>query len=69
MSLKTYKFYFNYWRTTRFHRSTRSILDSQIVTILDEIVGARLVRTVQIHWNFNIRTVNIVYEHRLRYNH
>jgi hypothetical protein len=36
----------------------------QRVAILDEIVGACLPKTVQTRWNFNIRTVNMVYEHR-----
>jgi hypothetical protein len=36
----------------------------QRVAILDEIVGARLPKTVQTRWNFNIGTVNMVYEHR-----
>lgn len=36
----------------------------QRVAILDEIVGARLPKTVQTRWNFNSRTVNMVYEHR-----
>jgi hypothetical protein len=31
---------------------------------LDKLVGVRLPRAVQTRWNFNIRTVNIVYEYR-----
>ncbi|XP_025413812.1 uncharacterized protein LOC112685954 [Sipha flava] len=38
--------------------------NKQRVAILDEIVGARLPKTVQTRWSFNIRTVNKVYEHR-----
>ncbi|XP_025420998.1 uncharacterized protein LOC112691074 [Sipha flava] len=38
--------------------------NKQRVAILDEIVGACLPKTVQTRWNFNIRTVNMVYEHR-----
>jgi len=37
---------------------------SQRVAVLDDIVGSRLPRAVQTRWNFNIRTVNTVYEHR-----
>ncbi|XP_050435438.1 zinc finger MYM-type protein 1-like [Adelges cooleyi] len=36
----------------------------QRVAILDEIVSTRLPKTVQKRWNFNIQTVNKVYEHR-----
>eukprot|EP00102_Acyrthosiphon_pisum_P013340 XP_008182878.1 PREDICTED: uncharacterized protein LOC103309376 [Acyrthosiphon pisum] len=36
----------------------------QRVAVLDDIVGSQLPRAVQTRWNFNIRTVNIVYEHR-----
>lgn len=35
----------------------------QRVSVLDEIVGVRLPRTVQTRWNFNIRTINTVFEH------
>ncbi|KAE9522185.1 hypothetical protein AGLY_017445 [Aphis glycines] len=34
------------------------------VSVLDEVVGVRLPRAVQTRWNFNIRTVNTVFEHR-----
>ncbi|XP_008188288.1 zinc finger MYM-type protein 1-like [Acyrthosiphon pisum] len=36
----------------------------QRVAVLDDIVGSRLPRAVQTRWNFNIRTVNTVDEHR-----
>jgi hypothetical protein len=36
----------------------------QRVAVLDKLVGVRLPRAVQTRWNFNIRTVNIVYEYR-----
>lgn len=36
----------------------------QRVSVLDEVVGVRLPRAVQTRWNFNIRTVNTVFEHR-----
>jgi len=36
----------------------------QRVSVLDEGVGVRLPRAVQTRWNFNVRTVNTVFEHR-----
>jgi len=36
----------------------------QWVAVLDDIVGSRLPRAVQTRWNFNIRMVNTLYEHR-----
>ncbi|XP_022171532.1 uncharacterized protein LOC111034562, partial [Myzus persicae] len=38
--------------------------NKQRVSVLDEVVGVRLPRAVQTRWNFNIRTVNTVFEHR-----
>ncbi|KAL4122795.1 hypothetical protein QTP88_015070 [Uroleucon formosanum] len=36
----------------------------QRVAVLDDLVGNRLPRAVQARWNFNIRMVNKVYEHK-----
>ena len=36
----------------------------QRCSVLDEIIGKRLPKTVKTRWNFNIRTVNMVFEHR-----
>lgn len=36
----------------------------QRVAVLNQIVGRNLPRSVPTRWNFNIRTVNVVYEYR-----
>ncbi|KAK4875694.1 hypothetical protein RN001_012116 [Aquatica leii] len=36
----------------------------QRVAVLDQIVGRKMPRSIPTRWNFNIRTVNIVYEYR-----
>jgi len=36
----------------------------QRVAVLGKLIGVSLPRAVQTRWNFNIRTVNIVYEYR-----
>jgi hypothetical protein len=32
--------------------------------VLDKVVGVRLPRSVQNRWNYNVRTINTVFEHR-----